>query len=111
MKGRSGSGRTSKLGLIQAQKKRAKSGLKSCPLIASYLCKRGGLVQRVAGDGQEDVEEGVVAKQRQQHEVETIDHAPAEPATLNKGNVTRTKFTNSSSRSQEFPGLVIGDYP
>ena len=50
--------------------------------LSNNLIKRGGLVQRVAGDGKEDVEEGVVPAQGEQHEVETVDAAPVPPPTL-----------------------------
>ena len=42
----------------------------------------GGLVQGVAGDGEEDVEEGPVPAQQQDHEVDRVDGAPALPTPL-----------------------------
>ena len=50
--------------------------------LSNNLIKRGGLVQRVAGDGKEDVEEGVVAAEREQHEVEAVDAATVPPPAL-----------------------------
>ena len=46
------------------------------------LCEGRGLVERVAGDGQEDVEQGVISAQGQQHEVQGVDHPAALAAAL-----------------------------
>ena len=46
------------------------------------LVKSSCLVQGVAGDGEEDVEESVVPAQRQQHEVETVNTPAMLPTSL-----------------------------
>ena len=46
------------------------------------LVKSSCLVQGVAGDGEEDVEESVVPAQRQQHEVETVNTPAMLPSSL-----------------------------
>ena len=44
-----------------------------------HLVEGGGLVEGVAGDGEEDVEEGVVAAEGEEDEVEAVDHAAVIP--------------------------------
>ena len=68
--------------------------------LSNNLIKRGGLVQRVAGDGKEDVEEGVVAAEREQHEVEAVDAATVPPPALRVYGSVHHLRTRLGSASQ-----------
>ena len=70
------------------------------------------LVQRVAGDSEEHIEEGVVPAQGEQHEVEGVDASPVPPPPLgvNRG-VHHLQWPQSVSgvRSIIINGSGIGD--
>ena len=70
-------------------------------ICSTNLIKRGGLVEGVAGDGKEDVEEGVVPAQGEQHEVEAVDAAPVPPPALGvDGSVHHLHRRRAGSASQ-----------
>ena len=46
------------------------------------LCKCSRLVERVTGDGQENVEQRVISAKRKHHKVERVEHAAVVAPTL-----------------------------